>query len=396
VKITFHDRIVTTALATLVVSICSVPCASPLFAQQPPAIRTQGVVMKIDAAGMTIKAEDGQEVSLKFSPRVSFRRVPPGETDVTKATTIAVTDIGVGDRALAVGRPGDDKIIVATLVVAISKADIANRQSSEMADWQKRGIIGIVAMTQTGEITLDVRGPGGTKKVAIQPAPNAVIRRYTPESIKFQDAKPSTLAEIKNGDQVRARGDRTEDGSKMTAVEIVSGTFKELAATILSIDPAEKVMRVTDLATKKPVVVKITADSNLRKLPPQMAQMLAAQAHPPEEGAAGGRGGAPQGRGGDAAQGRGGDGRGPGGPGVPGGGRGRGAQDLGAMLERTPTMTLADLKNGDAIILLSTVGANDQLNVITMLAGVEPILTKPGTREMSLGGWSLEGGGGGN
>jgi hypothetical protein len=55
-------------------------------------------------------------------------------------------------------------------------------------------------------------------------------------------------------------------------------------------------------------------------------------------------------------------------------------------------MTLADLKNGDAIILLSTVGANDQLNVITMLAGVEPILTKPGTREMALGGWSLGGG----
>jgi hypothetical protein len=50
------------------------------------------------------------------------------------------------------------------------------------------------------------------------------------------------------------------------------------------------------------------------------------------------------------------------------------------------------LKNGDAIIVLGTVSANDQLNVITMLAGVEPILTKPGTREMSLGGWSLGGG----
>ncbi len=388
-KLTFHDRNVTTALAALVVLICVVASASPMLAQQPAQVRTLGVVTKIDAAGMTIKADDGQEVALKFSPRVSFRRVPPGETDVAKATTIAVTDIAAGDRAIAVGRPGDDKIIVATLVVAMSKADIASRQSNEMADWQKRGIIGIVAMTQSGEIAVDVRGPGGTKRVMITPAPNAVIRRYTPESIKFQDAKASTLAEIKNGDQVRARGDRTDDGAKMTADEIVSGTFKELAATIVSIDAAEKVMRVTDLATKKPVVIKITADSNLRKLPPQMAQMLAAQAHPPEDG----------GRGAGAPQGRGGDGRGPGGaggPGGPGGGRGRGDRDLGAQLDRSPTMTLADLKNGDAIIVLSTVGVNDQLNVITMLAGVEPILTKPGTREMSLGGWSLEGGGGGN
>ena len=31
-----------------------------------------------------------------------------------------------------------------------------------------------------------------------------------------------------------------------------------------------------------------------------------------------------------------------------------------------------------------------------MLAGVEPILTKPGTREMQLGGWSLGGGLGGD
>jgi hypothetical protein len=391
VKLTFHDRMVTTALTALVVLICLVSTAAPALAQQPAQVRTLGVVTKIDATGMTIKADDGQEVALKFSPRVSFRRVPPGETDVAKATTIAVTDIAAGDRAIAVGRPGDDKIIVATLVVAMSKADIASKQSGEMADWQKRGIIGIVAMTQSGEIAVDVRGPGGTKRVMITPEPNAVIRRYTPESIKFQDAKPSTLAEIKNGDQVRARGDKSEDGSKMTAVEIVSGTFKELAATILSIDAAEKVMRVTDLATKKPVVIKITADSNLRKLPPQMAQMLAAQAHPPEDG----------GRGAGAPQGRGGDGRGPGGaggaggPGGPGGGRGRGDRDLGAQLDRSPTMTLADLKNGDAIIVLSTVGVNDQLNVITMLAGVEPILTKPGTREMSLGGWSLEGGGGG-
>jgi hypothetical protein len=44
------------------------------------------------------------------------------------------------------------------------------------------------------------------------------------------------------------------------------------------------------------------------------------------------------------------------------------------------------------LILLGTAGANDQLAVITMLAGVEPILTKPGTREMALGGWSLGGG----
>jgi hypothetical protein len=66
------------------------------------------------------------------------------------------------------------------------------------------------------------------------------------------------------------------------------------------------------------------------------------------------------------------------------------------MLERVPAATLGDLKAGDAVIVLSTVGASaDQMTAITMLAGVEPILTKPGTREMQLGGWSLGGLGGG-
>jgi len=59
-----------------------------------------------------------------------------------------------------------------------------------------------------------------------------------------------------------------------------------------------------------------------------------------------------------------------------------------------PAVTLAELKNGDAIVVSSTVGATDgRITAITMLAGVEPILTKPGTQEMSLGSWNLDGGG---
>jgi hypothetical protein len=135
---------------------------------------------------------------------------------------------------------------------------------------------------------------------------------------------------------------------------------------------------VNDLATKKPVTIRMDAQSVLKKLPAQMAAMLAARAHP-EEG--GGRSG------GDAAASQGGTGRGEG-----RGGRGAGG-DLTQMLNRVPAITLADLNKGDAIIVLSTVGAQpDQLNVITMLAGVEPILTKPGTRQMELGSWSLGGG----
>ena len=66
------------------------------------------------------------------------------------------------------------------------------------------------------------------------------------------------------------------------------------------------------------------------------------------------------------------------------------------MIDRSPAVMVADLKNGDAIVVTSTVGASaGRVTAITLVAGVEPILTKPGTREMSLGSWSLEVGGGG-
>jgi hypothetical protein len=64
------------------------------------------------------------------------------------------------------------------------------------------------------------------------------------------------------------------------------------------------------------------------------------------------------------------------------------------MIDRTPAIKISDLMTGDAVIISSTAGtAADQVTAITLLAGVEPILTKPGTREMSLGDWNMGGGG---
>ena len=364
--------------------------AACALAQTPAATSSVGVVTKIDAAAkeIVLKTDAGPEITVNLEAKVSFRRVEPGETDLRKAATIAFTDVSVGDRIIARGRASDDKkSVAATLIVVMSHADIAKKQAAEQADWDKRGVIGIVTAAGPEDIAISISGPGGQKKtLVITPGPKAEILRYAPNSIKFNEARPSTLADIKTGDQVRARGDKSADGTKMTAEEIVSGAFKEIAATIISIDAANHTMRVTDLATKKPVTVTVDAESNLRKLPAQMAQMLAARNRPPEEGA--GRG---FGRGGGR-----GEGRGEGRSGAGFGGRGGGGGDLTQMLDRVPTVTLADLKNGDAIIVLSTAGANpDQMTAITMLAGVEPILTKPGTREMQLGAWSLGGGVGG-
>ena len=47
--------------------------------------------------------------------------------------------------------------------------------------------------------------------------------------MKFEDAKPGTLAQIQAGDQLRVPGTKSEDGSSILAEEMVSGSFKNLA-----------------------------------------------------------------------------------------------------------------------------------------------------------------------
>ncbi|HLQ76215.1 MAG TPA: hypothetical protein VK210_02615, partial [Terriglobia bacterium] len=117
---------------------------------------------------------------------------------------------------------------------------------------------------------------------------------------------------------------------------------------------------------KTPVVVKINIDSKVQKIVPQVAQSIAARLRPEAAGTRGGRGGA--GNGGDIQQ----------------------------LLEASPAMKLADLKNGDAVVISSSVGSTTgTITAIRFIAGVEPILTKPGTKEMSIGAWTLDVGGGG-
>jgi hypothetical protein len=358
---------------------------------QTAAQTSSGTVTKIDVSARTLvlKTDNGQEMTVTIQPKASFRRVAPGATDLTKADPIEIGEIKAGDRVLARGKV-DNQSVDATLIVVMSQGDIAKKQDAERADWDKRGVTGLVTAASANSITINVRTVAGAKPMTITPTSDAIVRRYAPDSVNFQDAKASTFAEIKSGDQVRARGDKNADGSAMTAAEIVSGNFRTMAGVILSLNAAANEIQVRDLETKKPVTIKIVADSSVKKIQPQLAQIIATRLHGE---APGGRGDARGGGQGDFARG-GGDGRGRGGAGFRGGGNG----DLQTTLDNSPNVTIADLKAGDAIVCSSTVGATaGKVTAIRLLAGVEPILTKPGTQEMSLGSWDVGGafGGGG-
>jgi len=156
---------------------------------------------------ISLKTDQGELVTVTVGDSTSFRRVPPGAKDLTTATRIAFSDLGVGDRIIAIGQRSDDrKTVEARSVIAMSRSDLTQQRVREQEEWQKRGVAGTVSAVDPGANTFTIKS--GANNVAVQPSGKTEYRRYAPDSVKFSDARPGSLAEIKVGDQVRVLGIR--------------------------------------------------------------------------------------------------------------------------------------------------------------------------------------------
>ena len=200
----------------------------------------------------------------------------------------------MGDRALARGVLDEAaKTVPARTVVIMTKADLAQKHQHDQAEWQKRGVVGTVSALNAANKEITITTRGREPKTIVVDASAADFRRYSPESVKFADAKPSSFAELQAGDTLRALGDKNDDGTHLKAEELISGAFETVAGTVDSVDPATNTVQLTNLQSKKPVVVHINQGTLLRRLDPTVAAALARRLRP--DAAAGGPGGAPQG-----------------------------------------------------------------------------------------------------
>ena len=324
-------------------------------AQTQPAKSVVGTVsvFKADTAEIEIKPDNGAPVAMKVTADTIAQRVAPGVTDLKKAESIKVTDVALGDRVLATPEPGTSNL---RRIVVMSITDIAKKNEADKLDWSKRGVSGMVTAKSGNDVTLKIRTLGGESQAVVTVTEKTSFKRYAPDSVKFADARSGKLAEISVGDQVRARGVKSEDGLKVTAEDVVFGTFVTKAGTITAVNPQSREITVKDLSNNKPLTIRVTADSQIKKMPEMPAMMMGGM----------GRGGAPAG--GAAAGGA------PAGMGRGGMGGGRG-MDINAMLERMPLAKLEDLKTGETIVVSSTKGAkSNEVTAIMMLANADGIL----------------------
>ncbi|MGA2570129.1 MAG: hypothetical protein ABSF23_06380 [Terracidiphilus sp.] len=349
--------------------------------------RYVGTVTAIAGDTLTVKTDAGEVHQVQVPSTAQLKRIEPGQTDLSKAEAMDFGGLATGDRVLvtldpkATGEPPQ-----AARIVAIKQADVAKKQRAETEEWN-RGVHGLVksADPAAGVIVVNTRAGAVTKAVTVNITQSTVLKRYAPGSVRFDQALPGPMDAIRPGDQLWARGARNADGTAIAADGVVSGSFRSIAGTILSIDTAASTVTVKDLATKKPATIHISSDAQLRRLDPNMATFLAARLKGNQAVPGGGpgmpRNFPPAGGAGAAA------GAGPprGFPQAGGGGMPR--MDPESMMDRAPEIQLATLQKSEAVMIVATEDVSG-VNAIKLLAGVEPLLEAPEARDL-LASWSL-------
>jgi hypothetical protein len=240
----------------------------------------------------------------------------------------------VGDRVYVTVNPGTNQ---ARRILVMAAAEIARKNEGDRQDWLARGVAGIVTGKIANSIALRSQAMGTENLTTVEIDSRTIFRRYSPDSVKFSDARLSSLAEVMPGDQMRARGIKTGDAKTLKAEEVVFGTFQTRAGSIASVDAAAREITITEMGTNQRLTIRVTGDSQVKAMPDFGALM----------------------------------GGGPPGP-MPGG---PGRADFSQMLEHMPAASLEELKPGSTIIVSSTKGqAEGKITAIMLLANADMLI----------------------
>jgi hypothetical protein len=346
-----------------------VAIAISLAAQAPAKTRVVGSVTGVVGDRVQLRTDSGALVDAHVTAGTRILRALPGRKDLASAPQISVSDIHAGDRLLVSGVSADaGSSIDATTLVVMSSADLAQRRSQEQQAWQN-GKRGVVTAVDAASRKVTIRSAVGPSEISIAPA--ALVLRYRDGSSNFADAQSAGVNQIKVGDQLQAKGTAPLSAiGPFVADTVVFGTFANIAGRITAVDASSNAVTVNDLLSKRAVTLHLTPQSQLRQLPQMIAQRIAmAQRRANGES----------------------DGTSP-----------SSAQsshrpfDFQQVIARSPSIVIADLHKGDAIIAVagSEVANSPAFYIVN---GVEPILTASPSGSAAaalLASWNLSGGGG--
>ena len=328
--------------------------------------RVVGVVTAVDKATnqITVKADTGETKVVVVSSTSALLRMPPGETAAQKALKISLEEVAAGDRLFARGAfTGDGKALEARQVVVSSAAATSAQAQPQETNPRGRPMAGRIARVDVNkkEITLQPRGREGVTAPTIVVSDATRFFRYAPDSMDIKHASHSSLSQMREGDQVRALGERSEDGTRFTATEVIAGSMTRTIGEVVSVNADRKELTVKNNQGQT-ITVAIGDRSTLRRVTPEVAATFATrpgrgegqQGRPNDRGERRER---PAGETGEARRG--------------GGGRaGRGGRGFQQILEGLPAISLTELKKGDAVFVSGSEGSDaSRMTAIMLITG---------------------------
>lgn len=335
--------------------------------------RAVGVVTAVDAAAgrITVKSDAGEVIILNTNATSSLLRLPPGETSAQKAAKIAIADIAVGDRLFARGAlTADQKSIDAKQVVVTGGAVAASTGQDEQRqreEFRQRGLMGRITALNADkkEITVQSRGREGTGPITVSASDATRFFRYAPDSMDIKNASRVSFSELRVGDQLRALGNRSTDGTQFAAEEIIAGSMARTVGQVVAVNPAKNEITIKNNQGQN-ITVAIGSRSSLRRVTPEAAASLEATrpARPAGDrqrrGGQAGQEGAPRERRDGVARGAGGGGE----------GNRRGGRGFQEMLQSLPAITVSDLKKGDTVFVSGSEGVDpSHVTAIMLVTG---------------------------
>jgi hypothetical protein len=365
-------------------------------AARPARQRLVGEVTSVDAAAkqLTVRADSGESATLTTTEQTTYLRMPPGETSLQKGQPAAFADVRVGDRVLAPGVSAAGGAARQIILMARAATNAAGGANGPGRDDGRR-LNGRVVSADASKklIVVQTRGREGVEAVTVDASSAARFLRYAPDSSRTADAQPGAFADVRAGDSLRAMGERSADGKSFKAEEVLTGAFARFVGTVTKVDAARNELTVTNEQAGQSVTLTLGARSSLRRATPEFEQAIAQRAERfgrrEQRRAAGQGGGQAQGEGGAAREGRrdgerrreggeqqgGGERRGEGGQRRGGGPGGGGGNNIQQMTESLPTVALADLKKGDAVVVTVTPSADaTRATVVSLLTGSAEVL----------------------
>jgi hypothetical protein len=157
----------------------------------------------------------------------------------SNANRIPPEELNNGDR-LCVGT--SDPVVV----TVTPRTEINAEQKKELAAWQADSLYGVVSdlNRKAGWITLVVTHGNKNTSYSVNVSPNAAYWFFPSDAVSLSDAVGGSWDRISSGDTLYVRGTKGAAGQSFVANLIVSGGVRSFAATIEPTDPLDDLLDV--------------------------------------------------------------------------------------------------------------------------------------------------------